>query len=1160
MEDGLLKLSGAQEPAPDKYTSLATIKFLGGLQTQRSAFASIDTRYNSRFLGGKPDALIAGSNVEISNSLTLQRRPGLIPYGVSNIPAPVAFYDWELATTTDIVLVIDTNLPGGDNLAGNYGAIFNYSTTHSGIYVNKSAQSNQTNFMDVVNNLYMGDGVDLYKIVGPNLLTWSNTFGIGAGTSFSTQSSWTDANVFALTPGQTDPTGGTAGTQIVWGSTGAGAFLAQTVTPNYTPIASNTFTFSIWMQETGGIETVNITLADQAGNISTQACVLSSTWTKYQVTATMGVSSTAIKVIIGSPTTTNAMNIYGAQLEVGGPATTTQVTTTKPQGVYLWGISAPTTAPSFTTTQAVGNTGLPWQPNHAYNVGDTIVDENGNLEYATNNGIYPLKTLTLTSVANSTGVYTGTITGGAGNALAGSWVVIAGFTNAANNVTVSITASTSTTFTTTNFATVAETHAATATLGVVGTPAGTSGSIEPTWNQSPGSLTFDGQSAVVQSITTNPPSGTTTATVTFGNPVANGNTILVVVLSSHPQVIAVTDSNSATYSSGLTLGHGGTNPGSSGETRNNAVSQGQFSMYLYYTTLAAGGPTTISVTGGGNSGTFIIAAEMANLGGNDSTSFNSNATANGNSSTFTTGGITTANASDVIVTIGAFCPKSTLGTSVEIGNAPDGYTVISSTPPTAFVSGGGNTALLNITMAYQIVKTSGFYNPQFTITNPNANSQNLGISGAFKTAAGTLQWINLGNEQGAGLTATIGYQWYYAYGNSYNGHFSNVSPISVSSGAITGQDVFVTGATRTMTTGPTSFTPAQWTNRIPWATDPQSDLIAVYRNTDGGGFFYQTGLFGNGQAAQTALAAANFPGLTTTGVTYSGNTWTYEDITPDTSLNVEIFAPIGLLNSLPPIGLTDLEYFAGRMWGSVGNLLYYNTGPDNASLLSVQQNGVPAESWIAINNIPFNSTVTRNLAVGAGLLVFTRLDGWFVTGQNLLTGGFNPQKELAGHGLRSYNAACLDGSTVYIYTSDRQVLCISPNAGSIEFGFPIGDFLEETFSPLNAYITRHISGSRDNAVFLADGSSKWFRLNPNQQGASMSGEQTPVWSPEADFTQTLGGIGAIASIETAAGTTQLLVGQNPASTETTIFITGVSYSAGIVTYFAVNNLTVGQTV
>jgi len=126
--------------------------------------------------------------------------------------------------------------------------------------------------------------------------------------------------------------------------------------------------------------------------------------------------------------------------------------------------------------------------------------------------------------------------------------------------------------------------------------------------------------------------------------------------------------------------------------------------------------------------------------------------------------------------------------------------------------------------------------------------------------------------------------------------------------------------------------------------------------------------------------------------------------------------------------------------------------------------------------------------------------------------------------LRSYNDLGLDGSTIYMYTSDSQALQVSPNSGSVEIGFAIGDTLAATFSPLNGFVVRHVSGE-DNAVFFADGSTGWYRLNPNQVGASMSGEQTPVWSPKADFTASIGGIGAIASIETSAGVIQLLVGQ-----------------------------------
>lgn len=76
-------------------------------------------------------------------------------------------------------------------------------------------------------------------------------------------------------------------------------------------------------------------------------------------------------------------------------------------------------------------------------------------------------TLTLTAVATSsagTAVYTGTITGGASNALAGRSYTVAGFVaTATNNGTFIATASSATTLTLENAQAVAETHAATAT-------------------------------------------------------------------------------------------------------------------------------------------------------------------------------------------------------------------------------------------------------------------------------------------------------------------------------------------------------------------------------------------------------------------------------------------------------------------------------------------------------------------------------------------------------------------------------------------------------------------------------------------------------------------------------------------------------------------------
>jgi hypothetical protein len=86
---------------------------------------------------------------------------------------------------------------------------------------------------------------------------------------------------------------------------------------------------------------------------------------------------------------------------------------------------------------------------------------------------------TLTSVAAGTGVYTGTITGGASNAFLGYSFTITGFTNGPNNGSYFCTASTATTLTLSNAYTIAETHAGTAAsssanTGYLGTLLGSS--------------------------------------------------------------------------------------------------------------------------------------------------------------------------------------------------------------------------------------------------------------------------------------------------------------------------------------------------------------------------------------------------------------------------------------------------------------------------------------------------------------------------------------------------------------------------------------------------------------------------------------------------------------------------------------------------------------
>src|SRR5579863_7755852 len=91
-----------------------------------------------------------------------------------------------------------------------------------------------------------------------------------------------------------------------------------------------------------------------------------------------------------------------------------------------------------------------------------LLDDNGNVI-----GTGSPFTLTQVTVGSTTATYTGTITGGANNAYAGQSLVFAGFTNSGNNVTATITASTSTTLVVALTTQVNETHAGTATGGTV---------------------------------------------------------------------------------------------------------------------------------------------------------------------------------------------------------------------------------------------------------------------------------------------------------------------------------------------------------------------------------------------------------------------------------------------------------------------------------------------------------------------------------------------------------------------------------------------------------------------------------------------------------------------------------------------------------------------
>lgn len=1153
MERSLYDIQGARPEKPNKYTPIATYNWIAGLQTQRSPFMSIDTRYNKSMLGGKPDALISGSNCEINNALLLQRRPGLAQYGSVSIPAPDFFFDWQQSQTANFISIVDPasvtyargnmelliDTPTNGTTAP--GNIYTYSPTAAGIILNKAASSGQTSFDTVVSTVYMGDGVDLFKMPGKNLLAYGNTLN---------NAIWTNVDT-TFTGSQTDPLGGTNASYVVFSvANSATARITQTLSTtgasgttglNYTPMGSNTFTLSVWMKVDSGTPTINMSITDSTGATDINATkTLSTTWTLYQVTATITVGATTVTVSFNDPSSATAHYFfYGAQFEVGGPATPTVITTVKPLGVYLWGITAPLSAPTFTTTSQTGSTGSAWQASHAYSATSFVLTA-----VASSAAVTPVTT---GGVSYSTGaIYSGTITAGANNAFRGLYFSIKGFTNNANNtIQGGGTAapgficlySTNSTLTLANFGAQLETHAATAikldsvidtngNLEIAYIP-GTSGGSAPQWNPVAGNTTLDGlQNFITQTNTVPSPAVSSGGgTLAFNSNTTAGSTLLVFMLQLSGVSSGVpTDTLGSTYVL----------------SKSNVQSGRNLALYMYHAITNAGGANTVTWTGTGSRSWVGIAEISAqnSIEGNTGSNFAKDTV----STTFLSGSVTPTNATaaqtDVVFTFATFVNGAP---GFEVGNMPVlpqiFQPVVTQTPNVAV---GVSGLYWNMGAGLTFVNAATAINPNWTITNPDSGfNDSIGLTTVFQSSVGSLVWWNLGQTAITGLTPKIGYTWYYAFVNTYTGHRSNVSPLSASTGAQTGVVFNLTGTGAAIATSGTGAGLSNSNPLVNGTGDPQVDAIELYRNQDGLGFWYQVPPAALqaivGQTATFITGADGKLYIANPGTTTSQGTWTVIDGVLDSQLNTQIFAPVGLLNSVPPQGLTNLEFIDGRLWGSSGGTLYYATGADDASLINVIQNGVSAESWEPTNFIPFNSPIVRSIATGAGLIVMTTTDVWGITGTNLSS--FTPIRLLTGIGLGNYNGVCVDGSIIFMYTRDRQSLIFNVNMGCSELGFLIGDTLEASFNPIFCYMARHVKGSQDNAFYFADGLTGWFRMNPNNYGASLQGEQTPIWSPFATIASA-GGLGAIASVEVQPGIKLLLAGAAYINPTTGAFTTG----------------------
>src|ERR1700681_2382294 len=103
----LLEQAGAQSKSSPRGKPIHVARMETGLVTNCSALHDSASFIVSKFYGGDVDALITGSNFEVSNALTLIRRYGNSQWSATTYPtAPDAFYEWQRLDGT-IQIIVD---------------------------------------------------------------------------------------------------------------------------------------------------------------------------------------------------------------------------------------------------------------------------------------------------------------------------------------------------------------------------------------------------------------------------------------------------------------------------------------------------------------------------------------------------------------------------------------------------------------------------------------------------------------------------------------------------------------------------------------------------------------------------------------------------------------------------------------------------------------------------------------------------------------------------------------------------------------------------------------------------------------------------------------------------------------------------------------------
>jgi hypothetical protein len=382
---------------------------------------------------------------------------------------------------------------------------------------------------------------------------------------------------------------------------------------------------------------------------------------------------------------------------------------------------------------------------------------------------------------------------------------------------------------------------------------------------------------------------------------------------------------------------------------------------------------------------------------------------------------------------------------------------------------------------------------------PTSNFAAASTVGSLAQDGATLWWINTGSSPSQtntpgkiSATSNQGFVYGIALVNTIDNTVSNMSPTNEVNGVgiqvIGGVIVFAPGEGLDVTT-----------------IDPQADYVAIYRTTDGGSI--ELLVPSNGNTIWTVPLVQYLQ-------------YGYVDDTPDTLLDELVQGAAAQENTPPLPGAVNLTYHLNRLWYSIGNTVYYTSGPNSPSGNGI--NGTaPSNTDVMI------SRVTRLVPVSQGLLVFTLSDVYIIPDNNgtILVG----RPYLPGVGLPSYNALDINGTLIGLFSTDHQFLIFNPANGADHVGHPIADQFRldngtpgQDWNPSSVYVAWYTNGE-DMGWYVSDGLNGWYRLV-----ATPAPEQGLAWSPFATILPGTGqGCGAIKGVEVSPGNHLLLTGPAP---------------------------------